>query len=83
MPHIFAAGDVCGPFQVVHIAIQQGEIAARNAASLVRGDHKPLEAIDYRLKVFVVFTHPEAATVGRTEWEATAEGTDFQRRAIG
>jgi pyruvate/2-oxoglutarate dehydrogenase complex dihydrolipoamide dehydrogenase (E3) component len=70
IPHIFAAGDVCGPFEVVHIAIQQGEIAARNAARLVRGDSEPLEAIDYSLKVFAVFTHPEVAFVGLTEREA-------------
>jgi len=31
-PNIFAAGDVCGGLEVVHIAIQQGEIAAHNAA---------------------------------------------------
>ena len=31
-PHIFAAGDVCGPFEIVHVAINQGEIAATNAA---------------------------------------------------
>jgi pyruvate/2-oxoglutarate dehydrogenase complex dihydrolipoamide dehydrogenase (E3) component len=77
--HIFAAGDVCGPFEVVHIAIQQGEIAARNAEKLLRGKkNAPLEAIDYTLKVFVVFTRPEVATVGLTEREATAAGHDFR-----
>lgn len=77
--HIFAAGDVCGPFEVVHIAIQQGEIAARNAEKLVRGkENAPLEAIDYTLKVFVVFTRPEVATVGLTEREAAAAGHDFR-----
>jgi pyruvate/2-oxoglutarate dehydrogenase complex dihydrolipoamide dehydrogenase (E3) component len=70
-PHIFAAGDVCGPFEVVHLAIQQGEIAARNAAQLIREEkNEPLEAIDYTLKVFAVFTHPEVAFVGLTEREA-------------
>ena len=29
-PHVFAAGDVCGPLEVVHLAIQQAETAARN-----------------------------------------------------
>ncbi|MEJ0000570.1 MAG: FAD-dependent oxidoreductase [Verrucomicrobiota bacterium] len=28
VPHIFAAGDAAGPHEVVHIAIQQGELAA-------------------------------------------------------
>ena len=37
-PHIFAAGDCCGPFEVVHIAIEQGERAARNAVRFLVGD---------------------------------------------
>jgi pyruvate/2-oxoglutarate dehydrogenase complex dihydrolipoamide dehydrogenase (E3) component len=69
VPHIFAAGDVCGPLEVVHVAIQQGEVAARNACAHLRGE--PLTAtMDYRLKLFAVFTHPEMASVGLTEREA-------------
>ncbi len=75
--HIFAAGDVCGPFEVVHIAIQQAEIAARNAARLLNSPPEPLERIDYALKLFAVFTHPEVALLGLTEREATAHGIDF------
>ena len=77
-PHIFAAGDCCGPYEVVHIAIQQGEIAARNAARLLRGESAALESTDYRLRLFAVFTHPEAAMVGLTEAEARAAGHDFR-----
>lgn len=77
VPHIFAAGDVTGELEIVHIAIEQGEIAARNAARLVRGSGEPLEEMDYRLKLFAVFTRPEAAMVGLTEREARAEGRDF------
>jgi pyruvate/2-oxoglutarate dehydrogenase complex dihydrolipoamide dehydrogenase (E3) component len=32
VPHIYAAGDCSGPVEIVHIAIQQGELAARHAA---------------------------------------------------
>lgn len=65
-PHIFAAGDVCSPLDVVHVAIQQGEIAARNAARLMRGE--PLhEEMDYRLRLFGVFSHPQVAVVGASE----------------
>jgi pyruvate/2-oxoglutarate dehydrogenase complex dihydrolipoamide dehydrogenase (E3) component len=67
---IFAAGDVCGPFEVVHIAIQQAELAARNAARLLRRLDGPCEASDYRLALFAVFTHPQVAVVGHTEREA-------------
>lgn len=73
--HIFAAGDVCGPFEVVHIAIQQGELAARNAHRLLQSEpDQPLEPIDYRLKLFAVFSDPAVASVGLTEKEAFASG---------
>ena len=35
--HIYAAGDCTGPHEIVHIAIQQGEIAAHNIAVWERG----------------------------------------------
>jgi pyruvate/2-oxoglutarate dehydrogenase complex dihydrolipoamide dehydrogenase (E3) component len=76
-PHIFGAGDVTGKLEIVHIAIEQGEIAARNAARLLRGKNEPLETIDYRLRLFAVFTQPEAAMVGLTEREAAELGLEF------
>lgn len=72
-PHIFAAGDVSGPHEIVHIAILQGEIAARNAARFLRGE-SDFEKTDYRLKLFVTFTEPQAATVGLSENEAKKNG---------
>jgi pyruvate/2-oxoglutarate dehydrogenase complex dihydrolipoamide dehydrogenase (E3) component len=76
-PHIFGAGDAVGPHEVVHIAIQQGETAARNAVNLLRGSHEVPEKIDYRLKALVTFTDPEIASVGLTETEAKAQGIDY------
>jgi len=76
-PHIFAAGDAVGPHEVVHIAIQQGEIAARNAVAHLRGNHEIPETIDYHLKALVTFTDPEIASVGLTETEAKAKGIVF------
>ncbi len=77
MPNIFAVGDTVGPNEVVHIAIQQGEIAARNAVDHLRGDHEIPEKIDYRLKALVTFTDPEIASVGLNETEAKEKGIDF------
>jgi pyruvate/2-oxoglutarate dehydrogenase complex dihydrolipoamide dehydrogenase (E3) component len=77
-PHIFAAGDVSGPFEVVHIAIQQGEVAARNAARLLAGGMEACEESDYRLKLFAVFSDPEVAVVGRSESELRAAGVAFR-----
>ena len=67
-PHIYAAGDCAGPYEIVHIAIQQAEIAAWN----IRFPRKN-KAIDYRLLMSVVFTDPQAASVGLTEKEARVQ----------
>lgn len=78
VPHIFAVGDTVGPYEVVHIAIQQGETAARNAVDLARGAVRIVpDKVDYRLKTLVTFTDPEVASVGLTETEATAQGIDY------
>ncbi len=75
-PHIFAAGDVCSPLDVVHVAIQQGEIAARNAHRLINGNTCD-EEMDYRLLLFGVFSHPQVAAVGATEGDLAARGVPF------
>ncbi|MBE7212200.1 MAG: NAD(P)/FAD-dependent oxidoreductase [Gluconacetobacter diazotrophicus] len=74
--HIFAAGDVCGPYEIVHIAIQQAEVAARNAARHLGKLGGTPEKTDYRLKLFALFTEPQMALVGLTEKEARAQGID-------
>ena len=68
-PHIFAAGDCCGPHEIVHIAIQQGEVAARN---ILGAD----EESDHRLLLSVVFTDPQVAVVGWGEEAARQAGED-------
>ncbi len=76
VPHIFGAGDVCGPYEVVHLAIQQGEVAAKNAGDWIRG--KGLQAkMDYRMKLEVIFTSPEVASVGYSERECRENGWDI------
>jgi len=74
--HIFAAGDVCGPYEVVHLAIQQGEVAARNAAQLLRGGDQRVK-MDYRMKLEVIFTSPEVAGAGYSERECREKGWDI------
>lgn len=76
--HLFVAGDVCSPLEVVHIAIQQAEIAARNAARVLGRLDGELESIEYALKLFAVFTHPEVASVGLTERECAEQGIAFR-----
>ena len=81
VPHIFAAGDVSGESDIVHVAIQQGETAARNAAALLRGTGE-LEQMDYRLRLFGVFTEPQAAAVGRPWRAATYPFNDHGKSLV-
>ena len=71
-PHIYAAGDCTGPHEIVHIAIQQGEIAAHNIIHPER-----MKQIDYRLLTEVVFTEPQIGVVGLTEKRAKAQNIPF------
>ncbi|HRJ45733.1 MAG TPA: NAD(P)/FAD-dependent oxidoreductase [Opitutaceae bacterium] len=71
-PHIYAAGDCSGPHEIVHTAIQQGELAARHAAGI-----RPLHPVDWSLLLNVVFTDPQLATIGRLETELDAAGTQY------
>ena len=76
--HVFAAGDVCGPYEIVHLAVLQAELAARNAARQLGRLAGPVEEMDYRLKLFVLFTEPEMAHAGLSEREAKAAGRDIR-----
>lgn len=68
-PHIFAVGDVNSLLEIVHIAIQQGEVAGYNAAH----PDKPARRMDHRLKAEVIFSDPQVATVGPGEKECRAQ----------
>jgi pyruvate/2-oxoglutarate dehydrogenase complex dihydrolipoamide dehydrogenase (E3) component len=69
VPHIYAAGDCAGPFEIVHLAIQQGELASRHAAGIAG-----VKPVDYSLLLNVVFTDPQLATIGRAERDLGAHG---------
>lgn len=73
-PHLFAAGDVCSRVEVVHLAIQQGEIAARKAARRLGRIPDAGKPMDYRLRLLGVFTDPQVATIGCSERDAPGEG---------
>ena len=67
-PHIYAAGDVCGPFEIVHTAILQGETAARHAT------RRPARPVNHDHLVTVVFTDPQVARAGLDAKEIQARG---------
>lgn len=61
--HIYAAGDVAGPFMFTHMAIYQSRIAANNMW------RKQKVATDYRAVPRCTFINPEIASVGLSEDE--------------
>lgn len=71
--NIFACGDVASPFEIVHIAIEQGEMAAENMLKYIAGESS-YQQMDYRLKLYGIFTEPQVAAVGMTEIEARHQG---------
>jgi pyruvate/2-oxoglutarate dehydrogenase complex dihydrolipoamide dehydrogenase (E3) component len=71
-PHIYAGGDVCGPHDIVHLAVAQGELAARHAFGV-----KGLKPPDDTLLLNIVFTDPQLATIGRLESQLKKEGTPY------
>lgn len=71
-PHIYTAGDCTGPHDIVHLAVQQGELAAHNLAH----PDSP-RRVDYRLLLAVVFTEPQVAVVGLSEKQAKTRGIPY------
>jgi dihydrolipoamide dehydrogenase len=62
-PHIYAAGDCAGYWQLAHTAFREGEVAAENACG------NPME-VSNRAVPRPIYTEPEIASVGLTEIEA-------------
>ena len=68
VPHIYAAGDAAGRRQLTPVAAYEGRIAALNALTgdTVRADEAVIPQ--------VIFTTPEAASVGLSHRETQARG---------
>ena len=70
--HIYALGDVTGPYPFTHMAEYQAGIVISNAVFRF-----PKKA-DYRVVPWVTYTDPELARVGITEQQARAQGLDVE-----
>jgi len=66
--HIYAVGDICGPYPFTHMAEYQAGIVISNA--IFRFSKKT----DYRVVPWVTYTDPELARVGLTEQQAVDKG---------
>ena len=73
-PHIYAAGDVVGPFQFTHIADYHARIVVRNILmpfSFLR------QKTDYSLVPWCTFVDPEVARVGLSEADARKKKIEY------
>ena len=70
-PNIYAAGDVAGPVEIVHVAIIQGEAAAKHATGRRVRDPSNWDFLG------VIFTDPQVALAGKNETMLRAEGIEF------
>lgn len=73
-PHIYACGDVAGPYQFTHVASHQAWFATVNA---LFGFAKKFR-VDYRVIPAATFTAPEVARVGLNEKEAKEQSVDYE-----
>ena len=68
-PNIYAVGDiVAGTPQLAHVAFAEAIAAVTHIAT------GAVAAVDYRAIPMIVYTHPEAASVGLTEAQAVEQG---------
>ncbi len=72
--HIFACGDVAGPYQFTHTAAHQAWYAAVNA---LFGSVKKFP-VDYSIIPWATFTEPEVARVGLNEQDAKEQGIAYE-----
>src|SRR5690606_10277959 len=75
VPGIYAIGDVIGGSMLAHKAEEEGVAVAETIATGV--GHVNYDAIPG-----VVYTHPEIATVGKTEEELAERGIAFKKGAF-
>jgi len=73
-PHIFAAGDIAGPFRFTHMADYQARIVARN----ILAPFAFLQSkVDYSTVPWCTYLDPEVARVGWNEDEARKRGVAY------
>ncbi|MEO9468405.1 FAD-dependent oxidoreductase [Parasphingorhabdus sp.] len=73
-PHMYAAGDVAGPYQLTHNASHQAWFATVNA---LFGQFKKFKP-GYEHLPWTTFLDPEIAHVGLNEQQARSEGVQFE-----
>jgi dihydrolipoamide dehydrogenase len=75
VPGIWACGDVTGRRLLAHAATREGIVAVNNMFG--RDDRLRYDSIPS-----VIYTHPEVASVGKTEEELKAQGVEYKKSMV-
>jgi dihydrolipoamide dehydrogenase len=75
VPGIWACGDVTGRRMLAHAATREGIVAVNNMFG-------KKDRIRYHAIPAVIYTHPEVASVGRTEEELKAQGIEYKKSVV-
>lgn len=75
VPGVWACGDVTGRCQLAHAATREGMVAVNNMFG--RTDRMRYNAVPS-----VIYTHPEVASVGRTEEELKKAGVAYKKALL-
>ncbi len=70
IPGVCAIGDVTGRMMLAHVASEEGRVCVERLCG------HPTR-VDYALVPSCVFAYPEMASIGKTEEQLKAEGTDY------
>ncbi|MEP6586265.1 MAG: mercuric reductase [Candidatus Udaeobacter sp.] len=73
-PHIYAAGDIAGPFLFTHMADVQARVVVRN---ILMPFQFLRQKIDYAVVPWCTYVDPEIATVGLNEAAAKKRNVDY------
>ena len=73
--NVYAAGDVNGKIMLAHTAYREAEVAVNNMLG-------KKDRMRYNVIPSVIYTHPEAGTVGETEESAKAKGLDVKTVSV-
>ncbi len=72
-PHVFAIGDIVGGLWLAHTAGHEGIIAAH----VIAGE-ADVHEMDYVMQPRATYCRPEIASIGLTEEQVKAAGTDYK-----
>jgi dihydrolipoamide dehydrogenase len=75
VPGVWACGDVTGRRMLAHAATREGIVAVNNMFG-------KKDRIRYHAIPAVIYTHPEVASVGKTEEDLQAGGIEYKKSVV-